>query len=110
MANIAKYISDGAMAFLRAEYRVLAIFVVAVAVLLAIKGSSESSSNLWVSLSFIVGAVCSALAGFIGMRVATKANVRTTQAARTSLGQALKVAFYREVLWEWELLVWGYLD
>ena len=93
MANIAKYIADGAMAFLRAEYRVLSIFVVAVAVLLAIKGSAETDSNLWVALSFIVGAVCSALAGFIGMRVATKANVRTANAARTSLGQALKVAF-----------------
>lgn len=93
MANIAKYIADGAMAFLKAEYRVLAIFVIAVAILLAIKGSVEDNSNLWVALSFIVGAICSALAGFIGMRVATQANVRTAQAARTSLGQALKVAF-----------------
>ncbi|MEM7373516.1 MAG: sodium-translocating pyrophosphatase [Bacteroidota bacterium] len=93
MANIAKYIADGAMAFLKAEYRVLSIFVVAVAILLAIKGSVESNSNLWVAVSFIVGAVCSALAGFVGMRVATQANVRTAQAARTSLGQALKVAF-----------------
>ncbi len=93
MAKIAEHIATGAMAFLKAEYRVLSIFVVAVAVLLAIKGSTEATSNFWVAFSFIVGAICSALAGFIGMRVATKANVRTTQAARTSLGKALEVAF-----------------
>ena len=93
MAGIAKNIADGAMAFLRAEYRVLGIFVVAVAILLVIKGESEAESNYWVAVSFILGAICSALAGFIGMRVATKANVRTTQAAKTSLGQALQVAF-----------------
>lgn len=93
MTKIAEHIATGAMAFLKAEYRVLSIFVVAVAVLLAIKGSTEASSNFWVAFSFIVGAICSALAGFIGMRVATKANVRTTQAARTSLGKALEVAF-----------------
>ncbi len=93
MGTIAKNIADGAMAFLRAEYRVLGIFVVAVAILLAIKGSTEAASNYWVALSFITGAVCSGLAGFIGMRVATKANVRTTNAARTSLGRALEVAF-----------------
>ncbi len=93
MAKIAKHIATGAMAFLKAEYRVLGIFVIAVAILLAIKGSAEDGSNLWVAFSFIVGAICSALAGFIGMRVATKANVRTTQAARTSLGKALEVAF-----------------
>ena len=93
MEKIANHIADGAMAFLKAEYRVLAIFVVAVAILLAIKGSTEDASNFWVAISFIVGAVCSALAGFIGMKVATKANVRTTQAARTSLGKALEVAF-----------------
>ncbi|MEO0582621.1 MAG: sodium-translocating pyrophosphatase [Bacteroidota bacterium] len=93
MATIAKNIADGAMAFLRAEYRILAIFVAAVAVLLAVKGESEASSNFWVAVSFIIGAISSALAGFIGMRVATKANVRTTNAARTSLGKALNVAF-----------------
>ncbi|MEZ5056639.1 MAG: sodium-translocating pyrophosphatase [Saprospiraceae bacterium] len=92
MARIAKNISDGAMAFLNAEYRVLAIFVVAVAILLGISGNTENSSPL-VALSFILGAICSALAGFIGMKVATKANVRTTNAARTSLGKALEVAF-----------------
>ncbi|MGZ0015314.1 sodium-translocating pyrophosphatase [Yeosuana sp. AK3] len=93
MVNIAKHIADGAMSFLKAEYKILAIFVVAVAILLFFKGNSEEGSNGMVALSFVVGAVCSALAGFIGMRVATKANVRTTQAARTSLGKALEVAF-----------------
>ena len=93
MARIAKNIADGAMAFLRAEYRVLAIFVAAVAVLLFISGSSSEDSSPLVAISFIAGAICSALAGFIGMRVATKANVRTTNAARTSLGKALEVAF-----------------
>ncbi|WP_282162598.1 sodium-translocating pyrophosphatase [Ulvibacterium marinum] len=93
MARIAKNIADGAMSFLKAEYKILAIFVAAVAVLLFFKGSSEEGSNGMVAVSFIVGAICSALAGFIGMRVATKANVRTTQAARTSLGKALEVAF-----------------
>ena len=83
MANIAKHIADGAMSFLKAEYKILAIFVVAVAILLFFKGNSEEGSHGMVALSFIVGAICSALAGFIGMRVATKANVRTTQAART---------------------------
>jgi K(+)-stimulated pyrophosphate-energized sodium pump len=91
MARIAKNIADGAMAFLKAEYRVLIIFVLAVAILLGISAGEDSS---WlISVSFILGAICSALAGFIGMRVATKANVRTTNAARTSLGKALEVAF-----------------
>ena len=93
MANIAKHIADGAMSFLKAEYKILSIFVVAVAILLYFKGSAEEGSNGMVALSFVVGAICSALAGFIGMKVATKANVRTTQAARTSLGKALEVAF-----------------
>ncbi len=93
MARIAKNIADGAMSFLKAEYKVLAIFVIALAVLLAFKGESETGSNWMVALSFVVGAICSALAGFIGMKVATKANVRTTNAARTSLGKALEVAF-----------------
>jgi K(+)-stimulated pyrophosphate-energized sodium pump len=92
MAFIAKNIADGAMAFLKAEYRVLGVFVLAVAVLLFFSGRTEGSSPL-VAFSFILGAFCSGLAGFIGMRVATKANVRTTNAARTSLGKALEVAF-----------------
>ncbi len=92
MARIAKNISDGAMAFLKAEYKVLAVFVLGVAILLGISGTTEGSSPL-VALSFVLGAICSALAGFIGMKVATKANVRTTNAARESLGKALGVAF-----------------
>ncbi len=93
MSRIAKNIAEGAMAFLKAEYKVLAVFVAAVAVLLYFKGASEVGSSGIVAVSFIIGAICSALAGFIGMKVATKANVRTTQAARTSLGRALEVAF-----------------
>jgi len=93
MSRIAKNIAEGAMAFLKAEYKVLAIFVIAVAILLFLKGNSEVGSNGMVAVSFIIGAICSALAGFIGMKVATKANVRTTQAAKTSLGRALEVAF-----------------
>ena len=90
MARIAKNIADGAMSFLKAEYKILSIFVICVAILLFFK---ETGSNGMVAVSFIVGAICSALAGFIGMKVATKANVRTTNAARTSLGKALEVAF-----------------
>ena len=93
MARIATNIADGAMSFLKAEYKILSIFVAAVAVLLFFKGQAESGSNGMVAVSFIVGAICSALAGFIGMKVATKANVRTTNAAQTSLGKALEVAF-----------------
>ena len=93
MSRIAKNIADGAMSFLKAEYKVLSVFVAAVAVLLFFKGSNEEASHGLVAVSFIVGAICSALAGFIGMKVATKANVRTTNAARNSLGKALEVAF-----------------
>ena len=92
MAQIAEHIAAGAMSFLKAEYRVLAIFVIAVAILLGFTGNVEGSSPL-IALSFVLGAICSALAGFIGMRAATKANVRTTNAARTSLAKALEVAF-----------------
>jgi len=93
MSNIAKNIAEGAMSFLKAEYKILSVFVVAVAVLLIFKGNSEEGSNSMVAVSFVVGAICSALAGFIGMKVATKANVRTTNAARSSLAKALEVAF-----------------
>lgn len=93
MKRIAKNIADGAMSFLKAEYKILAIFVLAVSVLLFFKGNNEEGSNGMVAFSFIIGAICSALAGFIGMKVATKANVRTTSAARESLGKALEVAF-----------------
>ena len=81
------------MAFLRAEYRILVIFVVAVAALLFWSGSNNEQSDALVSVAFAVGAFCSALAGYLGMKVATKANVRTANAAKDSLGKALEVAF-----------------
>jgi K(+)-stimulated pyrophosphate-energized sodium pump len=99
MKELAGYIADGAMAFLKAEWKVLSIFVVFAAALLAYSGTIhevngiEIHSSWIISVSFIIGAVFSATAGYIGMKVATKANVRTTQAARTSLKQALKVSF-----------------
>ena len=93
MQFIASNIQKGAMAFLKAEYRMLSIFVLAVAILLFFKGQNEIDGHALVALSFVVGAICSGLAGFVGMVVATKANVRTTNAARTSLGKGLEVAF-----------------
>ena len=93
MAELATAIAEGARAFLRQEYRVLVVFVVVVAALLAFANASQEGSSWMISVSFVVGAFCSALAGFIGMNVATKANVRTTNAARTGLGPALNVAF-----------------
>lgn len=99
MQELAGYIADGAMAFLKAEWRVLSIFAVFTAALLAYSGTITEINGVpmhssWIiSLSFIIGAVFSATAGYIGMKSATKANVRTTQAARTSLKQALKVSF-----------------
>ena len=91
MEGISKSIANGAMAFLKAEYKVLSIFVLAVALLLGFSANEQSSPLI--ALSFVIGALCSGLAGFIGMKVATKANVRTTNAARTSLGKGLEVAF-----------------
>lgn len=93
MEKISNSIAQGAMAFLKTEYKILSIFVIAVAVLLAIKGNLEANSSSMIAVSFIVGAICSGLAGFLGMKIATKANVRTTNAARDSLGKALNVAF-----------------
>ncbi len=99
MQELAGYIADGAMAFLKAEWKVLSIFVLFTAILLAYSGTvhtvngKEIHSSWVISIAFIIGAVFSATAGYIGMKVATKANVRTTQAARTSLKQALKVSF-----------------
>ena len=93
MSKIARSIQEGAMAFLRAEYRVLLIFVVGVAIILYWSGSQNENSDALVAVSFAVGAFCSALAGFLGMKVATKANVRTANAAKDSLGKALEVAF-----------------
>ncbi|SFN38119.1 K(+)-stimulated pyrophosphate-energized sodium pump [Chryseobacterium oleae] len=93
MKIISGHIADGAMAFLKAEYKILTYFVVVVAILLAVMGSTNSNSHWSIGLAFAVGAVFSALAGFIGMKIATKANVRTAEAARTSLSKALKVSF-----------------
>jgi K(+)-stimulated pyrophosphate-energized sodium pump len=93
MQELAGYIAKGAMAFLKAEWKVLAYFVVIAGALLAWSGTLVETSSPIIAISFIIGAVLSALAGYIGMNIATKANVRTTQAARTSLAQALKVSF-----------------
>lgn len=93
MKEISTYIAEGAMAFLKAEYKILGYFVVIVAILLGIMGYSDSHSHWSIALAFVLGAFFSALAGFIGMKVATKANVRTAQAARTSLSKALQVSF-----------------
>jgi len=93
MQEISKHISEGAMAFLRAEWKILSYFVIIAALLLALMGSSNEHSHWAIAISFIIGAVLSATAGYIGMRSATKANVRTAQAARTSLSKALSVAF-----------------
>ena len=93
MQELAAHIADGAMAFLRAEWKVLAYFAVIAAALLAWSGTTVETSSPVIAISFIIGAFLSAFAGYIGMNVATKANVRTTQAARTSLAKALKVSF-----------------
>jgi K(+)-stimulated pyrophosphate-energized sodium pump len=93
MERIGSNIADGAMSFLKAEYRVLAVFIVVVTVLLGFANVGNSESSALIALSFITGALTSGLAGFLGMRVATKANNRTTHAARTGLAPALKVAF-----------------
>ena len=93
MERIGSNIADGAMSFLKAEYRVLAVFIVVVAALLGFANVGNSESSALIALSFITGALTSGLAGFLGMRVATKANNRTTHAARTGLAPALKVAF-----------------
>jgi K(+)-stimulated pyrophosphate-energized sodium pump len=93
MQEISRYIAEGAMAFLKAEWKILSYFVVLAAILLAIMGNSNPHSSPAIALSFILGAILSATAGYIGMRSATKANVRTAQAARTSLSKALTVSF-----------------
>jgi K(+)-stimulated pyrophosphate-energized sodium pump len=94
MVEIGGHIRDGAMAFLSREYRVLAVFVVVVAILLGAANSlSIDSMQMLVGVSFVVGAFCSALAGFLGMRIATAANIRTAQGARDGLSKALQVAF-----------------
>ncbi len=93
MIHLAGNIAEGARTFLNRQYRILSIFVIVVAGLLIVANLGQANSSWWIGVSFVAGAFCSGLAGFIGMTVATKANVRTTQAARTSLGPAMNVAF-----------------
>ena len=93
MKEISDYIAEGAMAFLKAEWRVLGYFVVVAALLLGVMGYSNKESHWSIAVAFIIGAFFSALAGYLGMKAATKANVRTTEAARTSLSKALNVSF-----------------
>ncbi len=93
MRELAKYIADGAMAFLKAEWKVLTYFAIIAAILLAWSGTLVDNSSPVIAISFVIGAFFSAFAGWIGMNIATKANVRTTQAARTSLAKALQVSF-----------------
>src|SRR5215218_3431078 len=93
MQEIALHIQEGAMAFLRAEYKILTYFGIVVAILLGIMGSRSAESHWTIAIAFIIGAFFSALAGYIGMRVATRANTRTAHAARTSLSKALNVSF-----------------
>ncbi|HLZ15909.1 MAG TPA: sodium/proton-translocating pyrophosphatase, partial [Cyclobacteriaceae bacterium] len=93
MQELAGFIARGAMAFLKAEWRILGVFALIAAVLLGWSGTLIEESSPIIAISFLIGATLSGLAGFIGMRIATKANVRTTQAARTSLAKALEVSF-----------------
>ncbi len=93
MQELSGYIADGAMAFLRAEWKILAYFAVFTAIILGWSGTLVEESSPVIAISFLCGAVLSAFAGFLGMKIATKANVRTTQAARTSLAKALQVSF-----------------
>ncbi|WP_435355112.1 sodium-translocating pyrophosphatase [Emticicia sp. SJ17W-69] len=93
MQKLSGYIADGAIAFLKAEWKILAYFAIPTAILLAWLGSSTDKSSWIISIAFLIGALFSAFAGYVGMKIATKANVRTAQAARTSLSQALKVSF-----------------
>jgi K(+)-stimulated pyrophosphate-energized sodium pump len=93
MKEIANYIAEGAMAFLRAEWKILTYFGIIVALLLGYMGSRNTESHWFIAVAFLIGAFFSALAGYIGMRAATKANVRTAHAARTSLSKALNVSF-----------------
>lgn len=93
MKVISGHIADGAMAFLKAEYKIMMYFVIIVAILLAVMGMTNSNSHWTIGIAFVIGAILSALAGFIGMKIATKANVRTAEAAKTSLSKALKVSF-----------------
>ena len=93
MVELSTYIAEGAMAFLKAEWKILTYFAIVAAIVLGFSGTLVETSSPVIAVSFIIGAIFSATAGYFGMNIATKANVRTTQAARTSLKDALKVAF-----------------
>lgn len=93
MVELAGFIAEGAMAFLKAEWKILTYFAIVAAIILGWSGTLIETSSWVIAISFLIGAVFSASAGYFGMNIATKANVRTTQAARTSLKDALKVAF-----------------
>ena len=93
MKEISDHIYEGALAFLKAEYRLLTMFVIGASVLLAFISYVVPTTHYLIIVAFIIGAIFSALAGNMGMKIATKSNVRTTQAAKTSLPNALKVAF-----------------
>ena len=93
MTEIATYIHEGALAFLNAEYRLLAIFVVIAGAVLAYVSTLVENTHWFIVVAFVIGAIFSAVAGNIGMRIATEANVRTAEAAKTSLSKALKVSF-----------------
>ena len=93
MKEISDYIYEGALAFLKAEYRLLTFFVIGASIVLAGISFIVPTTHILIVVAFIFGAFFSALAGNMGMKIATKTNVRTTQAARTSLPQALKIPF-----------------
>lgn len=93
MVELSTYIAEGAMAFLKAEWKILTYFAIIAAIVLAWSGTLVETSSPVIAISFLIGAVFSATAGYFGMKIATKANVRTTQAARTGLKNALDVAF-----------------
>lgn len=93
MKELAGHIADGAMSFLKAEWKVMSYFVIIAGILLAYSGTLVEHSSPIIAIAFLIGAVFSAFAGYVGMRIATKSNVRTTEAAKTSLVKALKVSF-----------------
>src|SRR5574337_966828 len=99
MQELSGHIAKGAIAFLKAEWKILSYFAILAAILLAWSGTAQGTpehpihSSPIIAISFLIGAFFSAAAGYVGMKIATKANVRTTHAARTSLAQALKVSF-----------------
>jgi K(+)-stimulated pyrophosphate-energized sodium pump len=93
MQKISRMVQEGAIAFLSREYKTLTIFIVVVAVILAVTGQLMDEMTSWMAVSFVAGAVCSALSGYIGMRVATATNAKTAEGARQSLNKGLRIAF-----------------